>query len=309
MGCRHCFVVDLVEEIVGEGGSRSSQRVREHDSYQLVSQQNVAIRVFWTPSTSFNIERSWVASRQTTGLSVQSWFTYSSKKRFWPWREKRGWDSCSHQTTFERSWFSSRQTTGLPVLSWFTASSREERVSISWERGAPLWGETTGLTVLSWSRFGFGWFNWELLDCWATSSSGCRATSAPNSFIQSCFKEILEEAEETHIFSRIWLLQFPPEQLSGYNKTRVFREEWWRSIVSDRTSILFSEQGWCRPNTPCFDVSSTLCACTVQDAVLPGRSSQDPCGLCPWDSQAEKNCLSVAQIVSSRYQSWIDDGM
>ena len=40
------FVVDLVEEIVGEGGSRSSSRVHENDSSQLVSQQNVAIRVF-----------------------------------------------------------------------------------------------------------------------------------------------------------------------------------------------------------------------------------------------------------------------
>ena len=48
MGCRHCFVVDLVEEIVGEGGSRSSSRVHEHDSFQLVSQQNVAIQAFWS---------------------------------------------------------------------------------------------------------------------------------------------------------------------------------------------------------------------------------------------------------------------
>ena len=29
--------------------------------------------------------------------------------------------------------------------------------------------------------------------------------------------------------------------------------------------------------TPCFDVSSMLHARTVQDAVLPSRSSQDPC--------------------------------
>ena len=46
--CRLCFVVDLVEEILGEGGSRSSWQVHEHDSSQLVSQQNVAIRVFWS---------------------------------------------------------------------------------------------------------------------------------------------------------------------------------------------------------------------------------------------------------------------
>ena len=30
-----------------------------------------------------------------------------------------------------------------------------------------------------------------------------------------------------------------------------------------------------------FDVSSMLCACIVQDAVLPSRSCQDPYVLCP----------------------------
>ena len=48
MGCRHYFVVDRLEEIVGEGGSRSSWPFHEHDNFQLVSQQNVAIRVFWS---------------------------------------------------------------------------------------------------------------------------------------------------------------------------------------------------------------------------------------------------------------------
>ena len=46
MGRRHHFVVDLVEVLVDEGGSRSASRVHEHDSFQLVSQQNVVIRVF-----------------------------------------------------------------------------------------------------------------------------------------------------------------------------------------------------------------------------------------------------------------------
>ena len=45
-GCRLCFIVDLFEEILGEGGSLSSSRIPGHDCYQLVSQQNVAIRVF-----------------------------------------------------------------------------------------------------------------------------------------------------------------------------------------------------------------------------------------------------------------------
>ena len=48
MGCTHCFVVDLVEEIVGEGGSRSSSRVHKHENFRLVSQQNVAIPVYWS---------------------------------------------------------------------------------------------------------------------------------------------------------------------------------------------------------------------------------------------------------------------
>ena len=45
---KHCFVVDLVEELVDEGGSQSASRVHEHDSSQLVLQQNVAIRFFWS---------------------------------------------------------------------------------------------------------------------------------------------------------------------------------------------------------------------------------------------------------------------
>ena len=105
-------------------------------------------------------------------------------------------------------------------------------------------------------------------------------------------RKSLEEAEATQILSRIWLLQFPSEQLSGYNKLGVFREEWWRSIVSDRTSILSSKQDWCRHTIPCFDVSSMPYACVVQDAVPPSRSCQDPCVLYPYDPQAKK-ILSV----------------
>ena len=84
-------------------------------------------------------------------------------------------------------------------------------------------------------------------------------------------RKSLEEAEATHT----------SEQLSAYNKLGVFREEWWRSIVSDRTSNLSFEQDWCRLNTQCLDVSSMLYAWIVHDAVLPSRSCQDPCVLCP----------------------------
>ena len=85
-GCRLRFVVGLVDEIVGEGDSRSSWQVHEHDSCQLVSQQNVAIHVFWSrchPRLPL-IARDFAVheSRQTTGFSVLSWFVSSSTLKF-----------------------------------------------------------------------------------------------------------------------------------------------------------------------------------------------------------------------------------
>ena len=84
------------------------------------------------------------------------------------------------------SWISPKTTYIRSVQSCFTASSWRERVSTSWERdvflppdavlGALL---TSSCPVLSWSGFGFGWFDWELLDCGTTCPSGRWATSAP----------------------------------------------------------------------------------------------------------------------------------
>ena len=68
---------------------------------------------------------------------------------------------------------------------------------------------------------------------------------------------------------------------------KMYCQGWWSSIASDRTLFLSFEQVWCRPNTLCLDVCSMLYACTVQDAVLPSRSSQDLCVLCSKDLQAE----------------------
>ena len=57
MGCRHYFVVDRLEALVDEGDSRSSSRVREHGSFRLVSQLQVAIQ---TPLKSMSISSSCV---------------------------------------------------------------------------------------------------------------------------------------------------------------------------------------------------------------------------------------------------------
>ena len=50
MGCKHYFVVDLLEDLVDENDSRSCWRTQDHDKYQLVSQLNVAIQKFWSRS-------------------------------------------------------------------------------------------------------------------------------------------------------------------------------------------------------------------------------------------------------------------
>ena len=240
MGCRLCFVVDRVEEIVGEGGSRSSWQDPEHDSSQLASKRNVAILEVGSPCSP----RSALFARDLIRHSLhrvapfcheffrlQRWsLCFHEKERVWEpsgtlsvcFNNGLSVLSCAISTlrlllsSDERVWVLPVSTTGCPVLSCFTASSWKERVSISWERDVFLapcaWltpRQTTGVPFLSWSGFGFGWSNWEIWNCCTTCSSGRWATSEPNSFIQSCFKEILEEAEVTHILSRIWLLQFP----------------------------------------------------------------------------------------------------
>ena len=233
-GCRLGFVVDLVEEHVGLGGSRSSWPFYEHESSELVSQHNMAIQVFgnqcsprvqhwllvtWLVTcvtadnelprsimicfvsnvevcafmrgTCLETPGSWFASRPTTGCSVLSCAVLSSTLKLFLSSDERVWETLG-------SWFVSRPTTGCSVLSRLTASSWKERVSISWERDVSLppcavlgSSPTTGCPFLSWSGFGFDWVNWELVNCCTTCPSGRWAAFGPNSFIQSCFKEIL----------------------------------------------------------------------------------------------------------------------
>ena len=48
MGCRRYFVANRLEELVDAGDSRSSSRVREHESFLLVSQLHVVIQTLWS---------------------------------------------------------------------------------------------------------------------------------------------------------------------------------------------------------------------------------------------------------------------
>ena len=196
-----------------------------------------------------------------------------------------------HQEKFQRD---------LSVLSWFVSSPTMKFV-LSWEERvwvAPCaWlasGQTTGVPVL-----------FEIVA--QLLHLVVEQLLNPILFSSRVSRRSLVEAEVTCILFRIWLL--PSEQLPEYTKLDVFREEWQRSILTDRTSILSSEKNWCRPNIPCSDVSSMLCANIVRDAVHSSRSHQDPCAFCPWVPHAEKYCLSFAQTLTSKYQSRIHDGV
>ena len=155
MGCRHYFVVDRLEDLVDEGDSRCSSRAHEHDNFRLVSQLHVAIQTPQNRCPSSCVDEP-VGCPLTTGLTILS-------------------RSASTSLSVSLS-FSKRSTNKLVFL-----QSRGKRVSISWALERDVCSVTTGLPVLQ-IGLGFGWVGW--------LSSACRATSEPNSFIQSFLKEI-----------------------------------------------------------------------------------------------------------------------
>ena len=236
MGCRHYFIVDRLEDLVDEGGSRSSSRAHEHENFRLASQLNVAIQIFqsrcpprWTVWTN-----RWIVHWQRV-----SPFYLDLHLRF-------SLCPCLSLNVQQTNWCSCSQ-----------------------ERNVYRFPEHSGsFRSTNWIRVWLGW----LVDF-------CLSSNFRTQFRHPIMPQgkSSEAVEVTHILFRIWFLQFPSEQLSGYKKLGVYCKEWWRSIASDRTSILYFEQGWYRPNTPCSDVSPMLYACIVQDAVLPSRSSQNPC--------------------------------
>ena len=167
----------------------------------------------------------------STGLSVLIWSAsaFSSASLSW---SKRSTDTATQLFT------------SLTVLTLVLSQPNKTPLSISWlseQDGCSLFASLPVLTI---GFLIFGWVCWE--------SSLLPATSEPNSFIQSCLKEIFGAVEVIHILSRVWFLQFPSEQLSGYNKLGVYCKGWLRSIVFDRTSTLSFEQAWYQPNTQCF---------------------------------------------------------
>ena len=107
-----------------------------------------------------------------------------------------------------------------------------------------------------------------------------------------------------HIYFWFIFLLISSQLFSRYNKLGVYRQGWLRYILFDRTSILFVEQAVYRPNTPYPGVFSTSSACTMQDVVWSIKLLLIPVILIK-----EYSLSFRAWIWSSRYQSWICDGM
>ena len=203
MSCRHYFVVDRLEDLVDEGDSRSSSRAHEHENFRLVSQLNVAIQILWS-----RCPPRWAA--WTNQLVVQSQrvspFYHDLHLRFCLCVclslivQQKNWYSCSHERNVYRFPEHSNGTFVLP------------------QRVSPFYHDLDlGLV---------GLVDWLLL-----------VEQFLNPILSSnhVSRKSSEAFEVIHILFRIWFLQIPSQQLSGYNKLGVCREGWWRSIVFDRT--------------------------------------------------------------------------
>ena len=154
MGCRHYFA-DRLEDLVDEGDSRSSSRVREHENFRLVSQLHVAIQTPWSRCLFPHI----VWTNRIVHTQRRPFLTRSA-------------------STFSSGSLSlSKRSTDKLIFS----QPSKKRVSISWALERDICSVVTGRFVL-WIGFRFGWVGWE--------RSACRATSKPNSFIQLSLKEI-----------------------------------------------------------------------------------------------------------------------
>ena len=234
-GCRLCFVVDLVEEIVGEGGSRSSWPIHEHESSQLVSQQNNRMWQSRYSEVNVHLLQHWLlVTWLVPCVTADNGFPHSIMICF-----VSNVEVCAFMrgTCLGSSWLVTCVTAdngyplsimccyifnveALAVIRWTCLGGSWLVICVTADNGCPrsimdnsFFMKTTCFDLLGTGRFsctwrgpwvapdngshhsimiwiGFGWVSWKLFAFRTTSPSGCRATSEPNSFIQSCFKEI-----------------------------------------------------------------------------------------------------------------------
>ena len=106
----------------------------------------------------------------------------------------------------------------------------------------------------------------------------------PNYTSNYLYRKSSAVVEVTHIPSSIWFLQISSQLLSRFNKLGMYRWGWLRSILFDRTTILFVEQAEYRPNTRYLGALSTF-ACKMQDVVWSDQALLDLGNCNAWDSR------------------------
>ena len=198
----------------------------------------------------------------------------------------------------ERVWVLPVSTTGCPVLSFLTVSSWKERESISWERDGSLapcaWlvsRQTTGCPVPSWSGFGFGWFDWKLLNCCTTCPSG----RWPTSFSSHVSKRSIGRRPRWRICFLVYdFSSFHPNNFRNTIRWTCFvKNDRVRSSLIELQSFLQSSIDVDQKKKPCSDVSSMLYACIVHDTVHSNRSYQDLKRFLSMRSTGRKNAVSL----------------
>ena len=118
-----------------------------------------------------------------------------------------------------------------------------------------------------------------------------------------------EETEVTHVLFRFWLLQFPCQQLSETRSWECFvKNDSVRSCLIELQSFLQRKVDVDPIHRflmflPCFKhvLCTTRCSQVDRVRILVFCVRRI--------HKQNEYCLSVAQILTTRYQSWIDDGM
>ena len=275
MGCRHYFVVDRFEDLVDEGDSRSSSRAHEHENFRLVSQQSGNPDTLKSMSTSSNGVDEPVGCPITTGLSVLS-------------------RSASASLSVSLS-FSERSTNKLVF-----SQSREKRVSISWALERDVCSVTTGRPVPK-IGLGFGWVGWLVVFC-----------------LSSNFWTHHPSISQGNLRRRSrWLIYFFVYHFSSFHPNNFRDTISWECFVKNDSvrSCLIEFQSFLQSKVdvdpihsvlmflPCFVhvLRKTRCVHVDRFRILVF--------LIQWIHRQKEYCLSFAQILTSWYRSWIDDGM
>ena len=250
--------------------SRSSSRVREHGSFLLVSQLHVAIQTLWSRCL---FPRALWTDRWIVHFQRVSRFLFDLRLRF---RLRLCLDLNVQQTLAHNSWLNGGPFTGLSVLKFVLSQLNKTRFSISWALEPDDCSAKTSLPAFTIGFLVFGSVCWD-------GSLHYLSNFGTQFFHPVVFKGNLRRRSR-------WRKNFLVNDFSSFHHDSLRDTISWECVAKDRVRSCLIElksfslsKFWCRPNTPCFDVSSMLYACTVQDAVHSNRSYQDPYDFCSWD--------------------------